>query len=139
MLHSVLCKLPEPLDLEGLICKTVQLFECYPPETLQSWRSISQWSVLKTTMHLDQAPIQTIEEGEMFFKRQASQLKRAELQQHTLETLWRYRRPVGTMGLAVIVGLSSWWLGRGSNPPLAVLNNDVFSAFWQRLQRALWR
>src|SRR5436305_15230377 len=102
MLHSVLCKLPKPLDLEGLIHKTVQLFEECPPETLQSWQSISKWSVLKTTRYLNQAPIQTIEEGEIFFKRQASQLKRAELQRHALVTLWKYRKPAGTVGLAVL-------------------------------------
>ncbi|KAK0735888.1 rab-GTPase-TBC domain-containing protein [Apiosordaria backusii] len=49
MLHSVLSKLPQPLDLEGLITSAVALEKEFPPEGLRSWRrEIGRWSVLKT-------------------------------------------------------------------------------------------
>ncbi|KAL8934249.1 MAG: hypothetical protein Q9211_005330, partial [Gyalolechia sp. 1 TL-2023] len=51
MLHSILSKLPKPLDLEALITQTTSLYMDFPPERLpfRSWARISPFSVLKTT------------------------------------------------------------------------------------------
>lgn len=116
MLHSVLSKLPKPLDLEGLISRTMTVFKEHPPEQLpfRAWSKISCFSVLKTTRELTRNQSPT--EGEHLFEMQALQLRRAELRAQALAKLWKYRRPVGSIGLAVLVGLVSIWLRRtGTN------------------------
>jgi hypothetical protein len=72
MLHSILSKLPKPLDLEALISKTMELYEKHPPEKLpfRVWWWISSNSVLRTTRNL--AAKQTLEDGEKLFQKQAS-------------------------------------------------------------------
>ncbi|KAL8830643.1 MAG: hypothetical protein Q9191_001320 [Dirinaria sp. TL-2023a] len=112
MLHSVLSKLPKPLDLEALISKTVALVTQHPPEHLPygAWAKISPYSVLKTTI----GPIrrQTLRDGEQVFANQVMQLRRAELRQQAMNTIWEYRRPAGSVGLAIFVALLSFWLRR---------------------------
>lgn len=110
MLHSVLSKLPKPLDLEALISRTMIEYSRHPPEDLpfRAWSKISSFSVLKTTKDLCNR--QTLEDGKDLFVQQQLQLRRAELRDKAMATLWRYRRPVGSIGLAVLVGvLSIWW------------------------------
>ena len=112
MLHSVLSKLPKPLNLEALISRTMILFNEHPPERLSSraWAKISPFSVLKTTRGW--ARTQSIKDGEALFEMQALQLRREELRKQLMTKIWKYRHPVGGIGLAVIVGVVSLWLGK---------------------------
>lgn len=123
MLHSVLSKLPKPLNLEVLISETMVLFIDHPPEELPSrvWAKISYCSVLKTT----RASIrnQSLEDGEEYFQLQALQLRRRELRKEAMMRMWKYRRTIGGIGLTVIVGLASIWLGRRG--PEGVLNHGI--------------
>ena len=114
VLHSVLSKLPNPLDIEALIQGTIKLFEEHPPETLRSWRSISNSSVLKTVRSAEQAARQSLEDGRMFFDKQVKELQWAEKREKALAAMWKYRRPARTVGLAILVGVLSYWLQRRS-------------------------
>lgn len=125
MLHSILSKLPKPLDLETLIMNTVKLIETHPPGSLRTWTSISQYSVLKTSRYPDQTATQTLEDGEIFFKKQVRELQWAEQRHRVLATIWEYRRPAGTIGLAVLVGVLSIWLRKSSGP------SGLFGAIWR--------
>jgi len=124
MLHSILSKLPKPLDLEILIANTVKLIEKHPPSKLKGWRSISQYSALKTSSYPEQTASQTLEDGETFFKKQVKELQRAEQREKLLATMWKYRRPAGRAGLVVLVGVLSYWL-RKSGP------SGLFGAYWR--------
>lgn len=126
MLHSILSKLPKPLDLETLISNTVQLFERHPPESLQSWRSISPSSVLKTARWQNQTINQTLQDGETYFNQQVKELQWAEKREKILKTMWRYRKPAGTVGLAVLVGVLSFILPRYS------ASFSILGAFWKK-------
>ena len=112
MLHSVLSKLPKPLDLEALISESMTLYHKYPPEQLPSraWANISPCSVLKTTRISERN--QTLQEGETFLELQILELQRRELRKKAMAKVWKYRRPITGVGLAVFVGLASIWLGR---------------------------
>ena len=116
MLHSVLSKLPKPLDLEALISRTVTLFEEHPPESLPSsaWAKISVYSVLKTTRK--SVRNQTLNDGEELFEYQALQLRRHELQKRAMDTIWKHRRPASQIGLAFLVGVVSIWIIRRAGP-----------------------
>ncbi|OIW32139.1 GTPase-activating protein gyp10 [Coniochaeta ligniaria NRRL 30616] len=116
MLHSILSKLPKPLDLDRLIADAVALTDRYPPETLPAWRTISAASVLKTARDIDVCAKQTLEEGEAFFERQNREIvwnQRLKVARHLL---WKYRRPVRTLGLAVLVGVVAVLLRRSPGP-----------------------
>lgn len=110
MLHSVLSKLPKPLNLEALISETLTLFYNYPPEQLpaRAWTKIPYCSVLKTTR--GSARTQTLKDGEILFEMQTLQLRRQELLKEAMIRIWKYRRSIGGTGLAVVVGLISFWL-----------------------------
>ena len=43
--------------------------------------------------------------------------------------LWKFRRPTGALGLAVLIGVLSWWLQRDSG--------SLVSKFWTQLKIAL--
>lgn len=110
MLHSVLSKMPKPLDLESLIAGTMQLHERHPPHKLphRIWGHISSNSVLKTTRNL--AAKQTLDDGEKLFQKQASELKRRDAFDRGMTALYKYRKPVSTLGVAILVGVVSFWL-----------------------------
>ena len=112
MLHSVLSKLPKPLDLESLIMETMTLFDKLPPERLPSraWTRIPYCSVLKTTRASNRN--ESLQEGEDFFELQVLHLRRQELRKKVLAKVWKHRRPVGGLGIAILVGLASLWLGK---------------------------
>lgn len=112
MLHAILSKLPQPLDLEAIIHSTSELFKAHPPETLPSWRKISRVSVLKTARDANCCAKQTMEDGERFFKKHVKELDRREKRKKTVETMWRYRRPAGMVGIAVMVGIVAYLLRR---------------------------
>jgi hypothetical protein len=113
MLHFTLSKLPSPLDVEGLIVRAEKLFMAYPPEQLpfKAWATISSYSVLKTTRGSQKYG--SIEEGERLFAMQASQLKRDEVRRQMRIALWKYRKPAGGIGAALLVGLISFWIQKG--------------------------
>ena len=113
MLHFTLSKLPKPLDLEQLLQETMTLFRNHPPEQLpfHTWRKISTYSVLKTTRGA-LAP-GTLREGEELFAKHSAELRREELRLQATKAMWRYRRPAGGIGLAILVGLVSFWVRKG--------------------------
>lgn len=112
MLHSILCKLPRPLDLEALIAAARALHAAHPPERLAAWRGISRASVLRTASDAAACAAQTMEDGERFFHRQVAELRWAERCDKAKELLWRYRNPVRNAGVAVIIGLAAVLLRR---------------------------
>lgn len=114
MLHSVLSKLPKPLDLELLIQKTMEIFAIHPPESLpyRAWSKISCFSVLKTTRTAESSKAQTLKIGEALFEMQALQLHREQLHKKAIARMWKYRRSAGSLGLALAFGLLSYWLQR---------------------------
>ncbi|KAL8650595.1 MAG: hypothetical protein Q9210_003729 [Variospora velana] len=112
MLHSVLSKLPKPLDLEALISDTMSLYGRYPPESLpfRAWSKISPFSVLKTTQGNFRQ--QTLSDGVGLFEKQVAQLHREQLLEHAKATLWKYRRPSRRVGLVIFVGVMAFCLRR---------------------------
>lgn len=112
MLHSILSKLPAPLDLDRLVADAVALVESHPPESLPAWRTISAASVLKTARGIDVCAAQTLDEGEAFFRRQAKEIVWNQRLKVARQVLWQYRRPAGTLGLAVLVGVVAMLLRR---------------------------
>lgn len=118
MLHSILSKLPQPLDLEALIVSTAQLFDRHPPEKLGSaWtRGISEHSVLKTARSPQACAGQSEAVGGYFFSQQVLELQRAERMARALIMLKKYRKPAGALGIAVLVGLMAYWMRRFSIP-----------------------
>jgi len=110
MLHSILSKLPKPLALETLISNTGNLLSAHPPETLQPWCSISRSSVLKTARWQDETTKQSLPDGEAFFQRQVQELQWAERREKVLNMMWQYRRPARTVGIAVLVGVVSFYM-----------------------------
>ncbi|KAL8829097.1 MAG: hypothetical protein Q9170_006315 [Blastenia crenularia] len=115
MLHSVLSKLPKPLDLEALIAETMTLYTHFPPERLpfEAWAGISAFSVLKTTRGNFRQ--QSLNDGIDLFEKQVSQLRREQMLEHVRATLWRYRRPAGRIGLAIFVGMIAFWLRKSDS------------------------
>ncbi|KAJ5052075.1 uncharacterized protein L3040_001835 [Drepanopeziza brunnea f. sp. 'multigermtubi'] len=128
MLHSILSKLPKPLNIESLIANTIQLFENHPPESLGLWRSISRSSVLKTARWHEQLTGQSLKDGEMYFRKQSKESQWAERRKSVFQALWKYRRSAaGTMGLAVLVGIVSFWLNKSSGP------SGLFGTLWKQI------
>ena len=118
MLHSILSKLPKPLDLELLITGTITLFDDHPPESLpyRAWCRISSHSVLKTTRNPSDVARQTIQDGETFLNKQDAEMRRTKAIQKIVRgikrQIWLYRRPAGALGLAMAIGVVAWWMGR---------------------------
>ncbi|KAK3688140.1 rab-GTPase-TBC domain-containing protein [Podospora appendiculata] len=112
MLHSILSKLPRPLNLEALITSAVALFEAHPPERLASWRTISRASVLKTARDAEACAAQSMDDGRVFFERQVRELRWIETREKIRDGLWRYRRPARAVGIAVLIGVVAVLLRR---------------------------
>ncbi|KAK4211690.1 GTPase-activating protein gyp10 [Rhypophila decipiens] len=121
ILHSILSKLPKPLDLEAIIHSARQLFDSYPPETLPSWKNISRASVLKTARDVDACRRQTMHDGEEFFKRHSREIKLFEMRDMVRDRLWHYKRPAGAVGLAVLFGIVAYLLRAR---PASILGGD---------------
>ncbi|TLS29916.1 hypothetical protein PpBr36_02846 [Pyricularia pennisetigena] len=117
MLHSILSKLPQPLDLDDLLARAVALAEDHPPETLPNWRhGISPNSVLKTARDSAACAKQTLDQGRQFFERQVRELEWEEKREKALAVLWAYRKPARTIGFAVAFGVLAFWLRRSPGP-----------------------
>jgi hypothetical protein len=118
MLHSILSKLPKPLDLEGLIQKTQTLFEEHPPILLSShvWSRISSNSVLKTTQSITALSQQTVKQGEQLFLKQAAEIRRQERRKQLgirAQILFRrYKQPARLTGAAIIIAIIALYFGR---------------------------
>ncbi|KAN0071510.1 Rab-GTPase-TBC domain containing protein [Elaphomyces granulatus] len=112
MLHSTLSKLPRHLNLEDLIKDTINLFRNYPPESLpfRAWHQIPQYSMLKTSRDL--AIRNAAGEAEELFRLQTQTWQREEFRRKALNLIWMYRKPAGSVGFAVVVGLLSFWIRR---------------------------
>ena len=112
MLHFTLSKLPNPLNLDSLICGTTQLFTNYPPQNLPHlvWWRISSHSVLKTSRNLIEK--QSLKKGEELFLKQATQLQREEAQKKALAFMWHHRKKAASAALTVLAGAMSIWLTR---------------------------
>ena len=116
MLHFTLSKLPKPLDLETLIRRTLHIFREHPPTTLPYgvWRRVSTHSVLKTS-HVPGSQngvpaLRRLSEGEAHLEKQTVELHRIESYKKAKVVLWKYRRPIGGLGVAIFIGLLSIWL-----------------------------
>lgn len=132
MLHAILSKLPKPLDLEGLIRRTIELREKYPPARLPGrvWKRISSSSVLKTTQDFDALLGQSLEDGERFFQQEAAEIARRDAlkarQQQIQALAWRYRRPAALTGGAVLVAVLGILLRRFDAQPSVLGLNMIF-------------
>ncbi|KAI9725354.1 MAG: hypothetical protein M1828_003204 [Chrysothrix sp. TS-e1954] len=115
MLHITMSKLPKPIDWDLLITRATSLFELYPPHLLRPastwWWKISPYSVLKTTRDRLELRRQSLQDGEVFFKRHAAQVRRMELFSRLQIRLSRITRPYRGYGLAFSVIVVAWWLG----------------------------
>ncbi|KAK3390473.1 rab-GTPase-TBC domain-containing protein [Podospora didyma] len=142
MLHSILSKLPRPLDLDKLIADTKTLLDAHPPESLgrhhSAWRRcISPSSVLKTARDADACAAQSMDDGRLFFERQVAELQWIERKDKLLELLRRYRRPAvrTTLGLAIAVGVFAVLLRRGDSASLGGGTMAYVSSLLARLVR----
>ncbi|CAI7575495.1 unnamed protein product [Penicillium bialowiezense] len=110
MLHFTLSKLPNPLDLDGHILRATQLFEDHPPESLPlgAWKNIPWCSVLKTSR--DRYSNFTVKDAVYLFNKQSQQIRNEERKQQALSFLWKHRRPLGSIALAIMVGAASIYI-----------------------------
>ncbi|OAF61516.1 hypothetical protein VC83_01956 [Pseudogymnoascus destructans] len=108
MLHSILSKLPKPLNLERLISDTTKLLDQHPPESLPLWSKISKSSVLKTARSPEQVAKQSLKDGQMYFEKQVKELQWAERREKIVRQLWKNKNPAIIIGVGVLVGLLSY-------------------------------
>jgi len=111
MLHFTLSKLPKPLHIEQIIASAITLFRGHPPEQLpnRAWSTISSNSVLKTTRDIHALQAQTLQDGEKWLERQATQIRRAQQLDTIRKQAWGMRRRGGYFGVALVVGVLSLW------------------------------
>jgi hypothetical protein len=130
MIHFTLSKLPQRFNLEPLISDTMGLYRAHPPESLPHgvWRRISANSVLKTFRTL--ALGATRQDAEELLQKQMQELRREERRRKMFALARRHSRPVGSLGLAVLVGVVSYWItkGDGNAPAIWRLRSAIQSA-----------
>ncbi|KAK3306629.1 rab-GTPase-TBC domain-containing protein [Chaetomium strumarium] len=146
MLHSILSKLPVPLDLEGLIAAALRLQKEVPPEQLPAWKRISRWSVLKTNHSSNSrggdgrgggggGGEQRVEQWRMYFERQVEELRWEEKKERARKWVWKHRRPARMVALAVLVGVLAVWLRKGPLPGPLVSGMGYLSGLLARWWR----
>lgn len=138
LLHFTLSKLPQPLDVGGLVAPTLALYRQHPPDRLPSpaWRQISSHSVLQTTRPrttTTPAPA-TLAEGERCFAQQVVELQRQAYRQQIRSVLWQYRRPAGTIGLAVAIGLLAVGLQSSGMSGIVTAAGRPWMAAWRMVR-----
>lgn len=113
MLHSILSKLPKPLDLEGLISRANLLLDTYPPESLSTWSKISPKSVLKTSRisPTSSGKSYTLAQAEGLFHAQCKELEWAKKKEEIFKRLAKHKGPTTAFALTIVVGLSAVGLG----------------------------
>lgn len=115
MLLFTLQKLPQPLDLQTLIDRSLEIFQKYPPEKLPgpAWRRISSHSALKTSRrHLRD---QSLDEARESFRKQSKELAREEFTARVVKQLNRNRRPIISLGATILVGVLSYYLRKNGS------------------------
>ncbi|TGJ64326.1 hypothetical protein EYR41_010389 [Orbilia oligospora] len=121
MLHSILCKLPKPLDLEGLISKAIDLQSFHPPHTLGVWSKVPSSSVLKTYRSPVRSSGSVVKKnvkrdllrGEALFKKQASQLSREQFKIQVITNLQTHKSMIGWTVLAGVSAIAlGYYLGK---------------------------
>ncbi|KAI9763328.1 MAG: hypothetical protein M1840_000593 [Geoglossum simile] len=135
MLHSVLSKLPKPLNLESLLSETIALVSLHPPESLSAWRFISANSVLKTSRYPSQSASQTLKDGIQYYHKQVAELRRAELRKSVLSAMWKYRHPTGVVGVAILGVALAWWFKRNNGGNSILWGGWMPGIFWKRFWR----
>ena len=115
MLLFTLQKLPQPLDLQALIDRSLEIFQIYPPEKLPgpAWLKISSYSVLKTSRR--RLRDQDLDEARILFGKQSRELAREEFMARMLKQLSRNRRPMISLGATVLVGVLSYYLRKNGH------------------------
>ena len=134
MIHFTLSKLPCPLDLDGLISSAVKLFNDYPPESLPfgAWKRIPACSVLKTSR--DPFHKQKTEDAVKHFEKQTRHLHREEQRKKALALLWKHRKAIGSVAVAIFVGAVSVWIRKNDlDTPILSYLSGLRSAFSSRL------
>lgn len=133
MMHSVLCKLPKPLELDNWISEAMSLYRRHPPDSLHSmkWRWISSNSVLKTTRDPVLLSRQSLADGEKMFRAQERDMRLNKRLQKLRSSLWIYRRRFGAVGIALVVAVVSYWIRRDTSPAFG-----AFFPYWDRLSNA---
>ncbi|KAI5303640.1 hypothetical protein KEM56_007341 [Ascosphaera pollenicola] len=136
MIHFTLLKLPNPLDLEGIIEQTMVLYKKFPPTSLphNCWRRVPQNSVLKTGRDIFAAT--SCEQGVQLYEEQMRQLAREEWRKKSLQVIWKYRRPAGSVALTVMVGLLSYWMMKSDASGVPVWRRMcglLHGGFWARV------
>lgn len=128
MLLFILSKLPQPLDLQALVDKSLEIFKAHPPETLpgRAWRDISSSSVLKTSRHNLQT--QTLDQARALFRLQSQQLTREELAARVMKQVNKNRRSIISFGATVLVGVLSYYLRKSGN------DRVLWTTFWHVAQ-----
>jgi len=117
MLHSILSKLPKPLDLEGLILKAIALQTTHPPHDLPIWKKVPSSSVLKTfasplesgTVPLRREdPAGDLARGEALFRVQENQLAREKFKTQIIDGLNTHK---SLIGWSLVAGVSAVAIG----------------------------
>ena len=132
MLHSVLSKLPRPLDLEKLISLTMNMFQQHPPSSLPLLTriQISPYSVLRTTTKPVQD--QSLEKGIILFRRQVVQLRLAERRQRTFNWALRHRTSAVRFSITVLLMVFSVWLQQNGWGSRAVVGLVRAKEVWRQ-------
>ncbi|EEQ92391.1 TBC domain-containing protein [Blastomyces dermatitidis ER-3] len=120
MIHFTLSKLPHPINLDSLIASTMELYSTHPPEKLpfRAWKKIPRCSVLKTSRNLGLQA--TPEEAMELLEQQKRHLRREELREKAVKVMCKYRRPAGMIGMAVFVGILSYWIMRNESNTMPI-------------------
>lgn len=128
MLLFILSKLPQQLDLQALVDKSLEVFKAHPPGTLpgRAWRDISSSSVLKTSRHNLQT--QTLDQARALFRLQSQQLTREELAARVMKQVNKNRRSIISFGATVLVGVLSYYLRKSGN------DRVLWTTFWHVAQ-----
>jgi hypothetical protein len=117
VMSVVLQKLPEDINIDDMITQATRLFEQYPPSSLpfRTWRRVSDYSVLKTTLDVKDLTTQTLEQGQNWFDKHAEEIRKQEAKARMIhmarKTLYKYQRPV-VLTLSVAVCVVALWLGK---------------------------
>lgn len=133
VMSVVLQKLPKDIDVEDMIEKAMLLFENHPPDALpfRTWSRVSRNSVLKTTMDRQALREQTLEQGQVWFDKQAEEIQRQEARAKMLKsirkTLCKSRRPA-ILTLSVAVCVFALWMGRDKNSIFGGIVHKIWSA-----------
>ncbi|KAK2872058.1 hypothetical protein FQN49_002591 [Arthroderma sp. PD_2] len=125
MIHGILSKLPNPLNLEALISRTMQIYHAHPPEKLPrgAWRTISSYSVLKTLRNPGRHS--TREQAGEYFQKQIQALQREQRRKDAALLFQKHSRSIQLVGATVIVGVFSYWMMKR--------DPDMIKYFWRCL------